>query len=770
LKEIFVHKRNGDKEPYNHEKIQRQIAFACEGINNVSQSMIEINMNLEIYDGITTLHIDRLAENSAVKLITDPDGHVNYQYVAGRLKNSALRKEVYGQYDPPSLYEIVRCNVEAGLYTPELLTWYTSIEWAMMDGMIDHSRDEKYSHAGISQLADKYLIRNRSTGQLYETPQVRYIIAAATVMHAEPDRRMQFVKEYYNHVSTGDFTCATPVLAGLGSKTRQFSSCVLIQANDSLDSIFASGEMMGKYASKRAGIGFEIGKIRRAGAAIRGGEIEHTGLVPFIKKWFADLRATSQGGIRNASATLFFPIWHHDFEELIVLKNNAGTEETRVRHLDYGVMTCKYLWNRMAAQKPMTLFDPNEVPDLYEAYYSDQKKFIKLYEKYEKDPSKHKVTIGADEVHKKLRVERSDTSRIYVACVDNIIAQGPIDSELFPIYMSNLCMEILIPTVSFERLDDDRGRLAMCTLASNNWGQFKRPEQMRKSCHMAVRSLNNILEYQEFLSVQAQLANEDFRPLGIGVTNLAYWHAKRGLRYGSPQALAEVKRWMEHQAFYCLEASVQLAKERGACKQSRHTDYQKGIFPWEKRAVDVNELTDFTPELDWEPLRAEAKRYGVRNALLGAIAPVESSSVAMLYGSTNGMELPKALISTKESKGSSLTQVVPEYERLKKSYQLMFGPTAPTCEEYLKTSAVLCVYIDQSASTNTYQDPAMYEGGKIPATVVVKDMMNFFRWGGKTLYYSITNKTGMKEQLNETASDNSLRVDADDAYCESCVL
>lgn len=769
MKEIFVHKRNGDKEPYNHEKIQRQIAYACEGISNVSQSMIEMNMNLEIYDGITTAHIDKLAENSAVKLITDPNGHVNYQDVAGRLKNSALRKEVYGEYNPPSLLEIVRRNVDVGLYTPELLTWYTNIEWAMMDGMLDHDRDERYSHAAISQLADKYLIRNRSTGQIYETPQVRYIVAAATAMNAEKDKRMQLVKDYYNHVSNGDFSLATPVLAGLGSQTRQFSSCVLIKAGDSLDSIFASGEMMGKYASKRAGIGFELGRIRRAGAAIRGGEIQHTGLVPFIKKWFADLRATSQGGIRNASATMFFPIWHHDFEELIVLKNNAGTEETRVRHLDYGVMTCNYLWNRMTDQKPMTLFDPNEVPDLYEAYYSDQKEFVRLYEKYERDKSKAKITIGADEVHKKLRTERSDTSRIYVANVDNIIAQGPIDSVKFPIYQSNLCMEILIPTVSFERLDDEAGRIALCTLGSINWGRFKTPAQMRKACHTLVRSLNNILEYQEFLSPQALLSNEDFRPLGVGVTNLAYWHAKRGFRYGDSEALAEVKRWIEHQAYYCIEASVQLAKERGACKQSQHTDYHKGTFPWERRAIGVNELTNFDPDpdLDWEALRSAARANGIRNGLLLALPPVESSSVVI--NSTNGIEHPKALISTKESKGSSLTQVVPEYERLKKNYELMFGSGA-TCENYLKTAAVLSAYVDQSISTNTYYDPALYPGGKIPATLVVRDMMNGFRWGLKTYYYNITNKTGLKQQLNESEPSTSLRESSDEAFCESCVL
>lgn len=452
----YVTKRNGTKEPYNYEKIQRQIHAACDGIDFVSPSMVEINMNMELYDGISTAVLDQIAEKSAVQLILSTEGHTNYQYVAGRLLNNALRKEIYGQYQPHRLYDIVRRNIAAGMYTSELLDWYTEEEWDLMDSFVDHTKDEALSHAALSQLIDKYLVRNKSTKQRYETPQVRYIVASAVLFHAEdPKHRMRLVSDFYRRSSNGEFSMATPVLAGLGTPTKQFSSCVKIKADDTLDSIFAAGEMVAKYASKRAGIGLEVGRIRRMGAPIRGGEIAHTGLIPFIKKWFGDLRSCSQGGIRNASATITFPLWHYDFEDLIVLKNNQGTEETRCRHLDYAVVTCKYLWNRFKHQQDMTFFDPNEVPDLYEAYYRDPDEWVRLYEQYEKDPTKTKKVMNTSDVFKMgLLKERSDTGRIYLIFIDNVIKQGPIDSALFPIYQSNLCMEILIPTVAFQRMDD----------------------------------------------------------------------------------------------------------------------------------------------------------------------------------------------------------------------------------------------------------------------------------------------------------------------------
>ena len=771
---INVVKRNGKKEPLMLEKWQAQVAKVCNGIADVSPSMIEIKSQLHFYDGITTSQIDNITLRAIVDLIdveSNSDvGHTNYQYVAGKQRMSMLRKDVYGHYEVPNLYEIVKRNVATGLYTKELLEWYTEEDWNKMDDIIDHSKDETYSYAAIEQLIEKYLVKNRSTKEIYETPQVRYMIAAATVFHKEEPNtaRMRYIKEYYNAASDGLFTLATPVLAGLGTPTKQFSSCVLIRSDDDLDSIFASGEMMAKYASKRAGIGLEIGRLRPLGSPIRGGEIMHTGMIPFLKKWFGDLRSCSQGGIRNASATVFYPIWHHQFDDLIVLKNNQGTEETRVRHMDYGVVLSAFFWRRFKNKENITFFDPNEVPDLYQAFYSNTELFEELYIKYEKQKGLRKKTMSAEEVFKSgILKERTDTGRIYLVFIDNVMKQGPFDPEYHTIYQSNLCVEILLPTKSFKRLDDETGRIALCTLGSINVGAFRNPEDMRRACRILHRSLNNILDYQDFLSIQSKLSNDEIRPLGIGITNLAYWHAKRGLKYGEKDALQEVKTWTEHLAYYLTEASVELAKERGKCEGSDKTRYGQGIFPWELRANGVNELADFTPELDWETLRTNMKQYGVRNATQMAIAPVESSSVVI--NSTNGIELPMSLISVKESKAGSFTQVVPEYHKLKHKYQLMWEQK--DCDGYLKTAAVLAAYVDQSISTNTFYSPRHFPNRKVPTTLIAKNLMQAHIWGLKTFYYSLIEKQGSKADA-EIPPDMPLeQIDFDDeSDCEACKL
>jgi len=770
---IQVQKRNGNREPLNIDKWQAQITKVCSGIADVSQSMIEIKSQPHFYDGITTKEIDEITLRAIVDLIdveSNPDvGHTNYQYVAGKQRLSMLRKDVYGSYEPPRLYEIVCKNVTAGVYTSELLTWYTEDDWNRMDDIVDHEKDEQYGYAAIEQLIEKYLVRNRTTKETYETPQVRYMVAAATVFHKEEPNsaRMKYIKEYYNAASDGLFTLATPVLAGLGTPTKQFSSCVLIRSDDNLDSIFASGEMMAKYAAKRAGIGLEIGRLRPLGAPIRGGEIMHTGMIPFLKKWFGDLRSCSQGGIRNASATVFYPIWHYQFDDLIVLKNNQGTEETRVRFMDYGVVLSALFWRRFKNKENITFFDPNEVPDLHQAFYSDTKLFEELYVRYEKRKDLRKKTMSAEEVFKSgLLKERTDTGRIYLVFIDNVMNQGPFDPEYHTIYQSNLCCEILLPTVPFQRLDDDQGRIALCTLGSINWGAFRNPEDMRRACRILHRSLNNILDYQDFLSIQSKLSNDEIRPLGIGITNLAYWHAKRGLKYGDADALADVKSWMEHQAFYLTEATVELARERGACAHSDRTRYGQGHFPWELRAAGANELTDFAPELDWETLRAQMKEHGVRNATQMAIAPVESSSVVI--NSTNGIELPMSLITVKESKAGSLVQVVPEYQKLKNRYQLMWEQT--DCVGYLKTAAVLAAYVDQSISTNTFYNPAHWADRKVPTTLIARNLMQAHQWGLKTFYYSLINKQGSKAVAEDAPAMLEV-IDFDDAEdCEACKL
>jgi ribonucleoside-diphosphate reductase alpha chain len=740
--------------------------------------MIEIKAQLQFHDGMTTETIDELLLKAMVDLIDETENseinNVNYQYVAGRQKVSMLRKQVYGTYEPPSLYEIVKRNIDLGMYTKELLDWYTKEEWDIINLFIDHDKDESYTFAAIAQLAEKYLVQNRATGKIYESPQVRYAVAAATAFHNEPkETRLKLVKEYYECASDGHFTLATPVLAGLGTTTKQFSSCVLISSDDTLDSIFAAGEMMAKYASKRAGIGLEIGRIRPLGAPIRNGEIKHTGMIPFMKKWFADLRSCSQGGIRNASCTVTFPIWHAQFEDLIVLKNNQGTEETRVRQMDYSVVVSKMFWNRYKNGEMISLFDPHEVPDLYEAYYRDSAEFERLYLQYEQDKKVKKKVVSADAIFKAgILKERTDTGRIYLVNIDNVINQGPFDTRLDPIYQSNLCQEILLPTRPFQRIEDPEGRIALCTLGSINWGAFRNPQEMRKACRVLVRSLSNLLQYQDFLSVQSKLANQDFEPLGVGITNLAYWHARRSYKYGTPEALAEVKRWMEHQAYFLTEMSVELAQERGPCQRSEHTYYGKGVFPWERRSKGADELTDFTPSLDWEPLRAKMKQYGIRNATLMAVAPVESSSVVL--NSTNGIEMPMELISVKESKAGSFVQVVPEYKRLKNRYQLMWDQK--DCIDYLKTSAVLAVYIDQSLSTNTFYSPKHFADGKVPGTLIAKNLMLAYKWGLKTIYYSLLDKTGSKNilttQTDRLASSEPITIyqELDDADCEACKL
>ena len=771
---IHVIKRSGGKELLTIDKWQAQVAKICTGIADVSQSMVEIKAQPHFYDGITTREIDEITLRAIVDLInveTNPDvGHTNYQYVAGKQRLSMLRKDVYGGYLPPHLYEIVKKNVAAGLYTTELLEWYSEEDWNKMQAVIDHSKDEAYGYAAIEQLIEKYLVKNRATKEIYETPQVRYMIAAATAFHKEEPNtaRMRYIKEYYSAASDGLFTLATPVLAGLGTQTKQFSSCVLIKSDDDLDSIFASGEMMAKYASKRAGIGLEIGRLRPLGSPIRGGEIMHTGMIPFLKKWFGDLRSCSQGGIRNASATVFYPIWHHQFDDLIVLKNNQGTEETRVRHMDYGVVLSSFFWRRFKNKENITFFDPNEVPDLYDSFYKNTELFEQLYVKYEKQKGLRKKVMSAEEVFKGgILKERTDTGRIYLVFIDNVMKQGPFDPEYHTIYQSNLCCEILLPTKPFKRLDDSDGRIALCTLGSLNWGAFRNPEDMRRAARILQRSLCNILDYQDFLSIQSKLSNDEIQPLGIGITNLAYWHAKRGLKYGEKDALQEVKTWMEYQAYYLTEATVELAKERGACLHSEKTRYGQGTFPWELRANGVNELADFTPELDWETLRGNMKQYGVRNATLMAVAPVESSSVVI--NSTNGIEMPMSLISVKESKAGSLTQVVPEYHKLKNKYQLMWDQK--DCDGYLKTAAVIAAYVDQSLSTNTFYNPAHYADRKVPVTLIAKNLMQAHMWGLKTFYYSLINKQGSKAIAEEAPGMlEPIDFTEDEESCESCKL
>lgn len=783
--EIVV-KRDGKESPWSLSKWQAQIAKVCRGIADVSPSMIELNAQREFKNRMTTRELDEIALKSMVNLIDEterPDeGNTNYQFVAGKQRVAMLRKDVYGKYTPPPLIEIVRANVARDMYTEELLEWYSEAEWAIMDAMVNHAKDEKLPFAAIQKLCDSYLVQNRVTGVIYESPQVRYIIAAATAFHAEKtDVRLQYVKDFYDYASDGAFTLATPVLAGLGTKTKQFSSCVLIKSDDTLDSIFASGQAMANYASKKAGIGLDTGMVRPMGAEIRKGEIKHTGHIPFLKKWFGDLRSCSQGGIRNAACTITYPIWHYEFEDLIVLKNNQGTEENRVRHMDYSVGMNAFFWKRFGTQGVITFFDPNQVPDLYVAFHANQKEFVRLYEHYEANAKelglRTKQKSAEEVIVAMLITERTGTGRIYILNVDNANAQGPLDPAIHPIYQSNLCQEIMLHTRPFQTVDDKNGRIALCTLGSINMGYAQKPEEIRGPIRILQRSLHNLLQYQTFLTVQSELHNKEFEPLGMGITNLAYWLAKQGLKYGEPDALAAFKDWMEHMSFYATEGTVDLAEEKGACTMSHTTSYGKGIFIHEKRAPGVNELTDFTPNpnLGWETLRPRMIKFGVRNTTNLALPPVESSSVAI--NSTNGFAMIKATIVEKGGK-QTVVQVVPEYRKLKDKYQLMWDQE--DCLPYLKQMAVAQVYTDQGMSADTFYNPKFFPGGKIPVTLVLRNLMLCHQWGYKSHYYSLINKQALMDSLSDASAASLTRiqgelplepvVEVEEEFCESCVL
>jgi ribonucleoside-diphosphate reductase alpha chain len=778
-----IKKRSGEICQFDVSKWEKHIKKVCRGIENVSAFTIGATAQAQFHGEMTTEELDLIALRAMVNLIdTDynPLGHINYQYVAGRQRATILRKQVFGSHKVPHILDIVKLNVQNKLYTPDLLAWYSDQEWDAINKMIDHERDMTYTFSQVEQFVDKYLVRNRATGKIVETPQVRYIIAAATAFHAEKSNRLEWINEFYNRASNGEFTLATPVASGLGTATKQFSSCVVISTDDSMDSIYASGHAMAKYAGKRAGIGFEIGRLRAVGSSIRNGEIMHTGVVPFVQKWVKDLRSVSQGGLRTGSATVNFPIWHYEFESLVVLKNNQGTEETRVRHLDYCVQLSAMFWERLLNKQDITLFSPDDVPGLYEAFHQDIAKFERLYVAAENNVLIRKKKLTAEQVMVTLLAgERSGTGRIYLYNADNVQAQSPYDPMEDTVVQTNLCTEILIPSKPFDSIISDEGLIGLCTLGSLVWGKFKNPQDMRLAVRCIYRALHNLLQYQDFLLPQSARHNEMYEPLGIGVTDLAHWHAQRGFVYGEDNALAEVKRFMEHQYFYMMEMNVELAKEKGACSRSHATRYAKGQFIFELRHPGVDVLTDFSPELDFEPLRADMIKYGVRNTTTGAIAPVESSS--LLVNSTNGVSMPKTLISNKTSREGKIVQVVPELELYRENYEKLLLWSQPNPRGYLKTVAVLQAYFDQGISCDTFYNPKEYTDPntgevsmKIDVNDYLADLIDFQNWGGKTVYYMLVNKQRLIDRLKTTSTIVSPvqteNTDVDEDYCESCVL
>lgn len=764
--QIQVQKRGSGREPLDIEKLHKVVFWATQGITGVSASEVEIKSHIQFYNGIKTSDIQETLIKSAADLISEENP--NYQYVAGRLICYHLRKQVYGQFAPCHVLELVRKNAAAGFYDSELLNTYSEEEWNRINGFIKHERDEELTYAAMEQFRGKYLVQNRVNKVIYETPQVAYVLIAATLFSTYPkESRLTWVKEYYDAISTHQISLPTPIMAGVRTPQRQFSSCVLIETGDSLDSINATTSSIVKYVSQKAGIGIGASRIRAIGSPIRNGDAYHTGVIPFYKLFQSATRSCSQGGVRNGAATLYYPIWHLEVEDLLVLKNNKGTEDNRVRQMDYGVQFNKVMYERLLGAKDITLFSPNDVPEMFDAFYADVDKFRELYERAERNTKLRKKTIKAVELFSRFMQERKDTGRIYLMNVDHANTHGAFKPDIAPVRQSNLCGEIDLPTKPLKDINDPDGEIALCTLSATNWGVFKDPEDMERACTLAVRGLDALLSYQHYPILAAQLATENRRPLGVGIINLAYWLAKNDLSYSNPAALPEVDRWAQHWSYYLIKASVDLAKEFGACPKSNETKYHDGILPVDTYKHEVDELVPHVDMVDWAGLREDLKKYGIRNSTLMALMPAETS--AQISNSTNGVEPPRSYVSIKQSKDGVLKQVVPEYRRLKNKYELLWDQKSP--EGYLKIMAVLQKYIDQGISVNTSYNPQHYEDEKIPMSDMLKHLVMFYKYGGKQLYYFNTYDGSGEIDLDRLSQQPlSEAVLDDEVDCDTCKI
>jgi len=766
---IQVTKRDGKKEPLDIEKLHKVVFFACEGITGVSPSEVEIESQIQFYNGMTTKEIQETLIKAAAELISEDTP--NYQFVGGRLINYALRKEVYGGYTPFKLKDLVVKNIERGFYDSELLGYYTDEEWDKIDGLIKHERDENLTYVAMEQLRGKYLAQNRVTGEIFETPQVCYMLIAATLFQAYPrEERLKWIKEYYDAVSNHDISLPTRVMAGVRTRQRQFSSCVLIEADDSLDSISATSSSIVKYVSQKAGIGIGGGKIRAIGSAVRKGDAYHTGIIPFYKHFQSAVKSCSQGGVRGGAATIYYPIWHLEAEELLVLKNNKGTEENRVRHMDYGVQFNKLMYERLITGGNITLFSPSDVPGLYDAFYADQDRFRELYETAERNTRLRKKTVKAADIFSSFMEERKNTGRIYLQNVDNANTHGSFIPELAPIRQSNLCAEIDLPTKPLSDINDPDGEISLCTLSAINWGNIKTPADFERVCRLAVRGLDALLSYQNYPILAAQLSTEKRRPIGVGIINFAYWMAKNGLSYQDidTEGLELIDEWAEAWSYYLIKASADLAAEQGAPSGNMETKYGHGITPNQTYAKALDDLIPHVERQDWAGLRDQLKATGIRNSTLMALMPSETSS--QIANATNGIEPPRSFISVKQSKHGVLKQVVPDYKRLKNKYDLLWEQRSP--EGYLKIMAVLQKYIDQGISVNTSYNPIYFEDEKIPMSLMLQHLLMFYKYGGKQLYYFNTNDGQGEMDINKLAGTplEELPSSEDDAECESCTI
>ena len=757
--QLSVSKRDGRKEPLDLDKIHRVIEWAAEGLNNVSVSQVELKSHIQFYDGIRTKDIHETIIKAAADQISkeSPD----YQYLAARLAVFHLRKKAYGQFEPPRLFDHVTKMVGDKRYDAHLLVDYTEQELDELDAYLDHSRDLNFSYAAVKQLEGKYLVQNRVSGEIYESAQFLYILVAASLFSDYPrETRTDYIKRFYDAVSLFKISLPTPIMSGVRTPTRQFSSCVLIECGDSLDSINATSSAIVKYVSQRAGIGINAGRIRALGSHIRNGEAYHTGCIPFYKHFQTAVKSCSQGGVRGGAATLFYPLWHLEVENLLVLKNNRGVDDNRVRHLDYGVQFNKLMYSRLIKDDYITLFSPSDVPGLYDAFFEDQAEFDVLYVKYEQDESIRKKRIKAIELFSMFAQERASTGRIYLQNVDHCNTHSPFISKVAPIRQSNLCLEIALPTKPLNNVNDEEGEIALCTLSAFNLGAIESLDELEELAELAVRALDNLLDFQDYPVPAAKNATMGRRTLGIGVINYAYYLAKNGKRYSDGSANALTHKTFEAIQYYLMKASNELAKERGACPKFNETTYSQGIMPTDTYKRDLDKICDEPLHLDWDTLRANIKEHGMRNSTLSALMPSETSS--QISNATNGIEPPRGHISVKASKDGILKQVVPEYERLKDQYELLWD--IPSNDGYLQLVGIMQKFVDQTISANTNYDPNKFEGGKVPMQVLLKDLLSAYKLGVKTLYYHNT-RDGASDSQEDTPE-----VEDDDCEGGACKI
>jgi len=767
-KDIMIVKRDGSRSPLDIEKIHFVVSEACNGLAGVSVSQIEMNANIQFYNGMSTHEIQEILIRSASDLISLDTP--NYQYAAARLLSYGIYKQVNGQYESISLAQIIQKNIDRNVYDAEILTKYTQEEIEKLDGYVNHKRDENFTYAGLRQVVDKYLVQDRSSGEIFETPQFMYMMIAATLFADYPtETRLQYVKRYYDATSLFKVNIPTPVMAGVRTPIRQFASCVLVDSDDTLNSIFSSDMAIGRYTAQRAGIGINAGRIRGVNSKIRGGEVAHTGVVPFLKKFESTVRCCTQNGVRGGSATVHFPFWHQEMEDILVLKNNKGTEDNRVRRLDYSIQLNRTMYERLLSGGDITLFSPHDVPGLYEAYFGDADQFEELYIKYENSRSIPKKKIPAMELFSEMIKERAETGRIYIMNVDHANTHS---SFLDPVFMSNLCQEITLPTTPLEHIDDPDGEIALCILSAINVGLINDLSDLEALCELAVRALEQIIDYQKYPVKAAEISTKARRSLGIGYVGLAHFLAKNKVSYDDNEAAQLVHKLSESFQYYLLKASNKLAQERGECEYFDRTKYSKNIMPIDTYKKDVDEaIGEVELQHDWDALREDIATWGLRHSTLSAQMPSESSSV--VCNATNGIEPPRGYLSVKKSKKGPLKQIVPQYQSLKNHYTLLWEMQGN--EGYIKIVAAMQKFFDQAISANWSYNPVHFENNEVPMSVMMQDLLTTYKLGWKTSYYQNTYdyKVDPSEITEEEAKPVELQqsqVEEDDELCEACAI